>query len=135
MAVGLTDAPNKLLQQTAKSLVGFNALRAGRATSCVSPLLSWSVRRVATDASLSVDMSADWSSLMAQRPRVTKLISRFKIEKGAPGQVQAPFVQNNGATFTFSTGTEGIVFSLSDSDLLDLIRHKKNWRVVLADDA
>ncbi len=68
---------------------------------------------------------------MPRKPRVTKLIGRFAIKKGDPRQVQEPFIQNNGTTFTFSTGTEAIEFSLSDSDLLDLIRHKKNWRIVL----
>jgi hypothetical protein len=72
---------------------------------------------------------------MARKPRVTKLISRFQIKKGAPGVVQEPFLQNNGDTFTFSTGTEGIIFSLSDSDLLDLIRGKKHWRIVLSEEA
>jgi hypothetical protein len=70
---------------------------------------------------------------MAKRPRVTKLISRFRIEKGDPGVVQEPFIQNNGTTFSVSTGTEGIIFSLSDSDLLDLIRGKKNWRITLSE--
>ena len=68
---------------------------------------------------------------MPRKPRVTKLIARFAIKKGDPRQVQEPFIQNNGATFLFSTGTEAIEFSLSDSDLVDLIRHKKNWRIVL----
>ena len=68
---------------------------------------------------------------MAKRQKVTKLVSRFKIKKGEPGVVHEPFIQNNGTTFTFSTGTEGFIFSLSDSDLLDLIRHKKHWRIVL----
>ena len=71
---------------------------------------------------------------MAKKPRTTKLISRFQIKKGDPGVVQEPFLQNNGTTFTFSTGTEGIIFSLSDSDLLDLIRGKKNWRIVLSEE-
>lgn len=70
---------------------------------------------------------------MAQKARVTKLVSRFQIKKGDPRVVQEPFLQNNGATFTFSTGTEGIIFSLSDSDLLGLIRGKKNWRIVLSE--
>jgi hypothetical protein len=71
---------------------------------------------------------------MAKKPRVTKLVSRFKIKKGALGVVREPFLQNNGTTFTFSTGTEGIIFSLSDSDLLDLIRGKKHWRIVLTEE-
>ena len=69
---------------------------------------------------------------MAKKPRVTRLVKRFKIQKGQPGQVQEPFIQNNGGTFTFSTGTEGIIFSLSYTDLIDLIRGKKNWRIVLS---
>ena len=72
---------------------------------------------------------------MPRKPRVTKLICRFPIKKGDLRQVQEPFLQNNGPTFTFSTGNEAIEFSLSDSDLLDLIRHKKNWRIVLEAEA
>ena len=68
---------------------------------------------------------------MARKPRVTKLLGRFKITKDDPCQVQEPFIQNNGSSFTFSTGTEGIQFSLSDSDLLELIRHKKFCRIIL----
>jgi hypothetical protein len=68
---------------------------------------------------------------MGRRPRVTKLVRRFTIVKGASGQEQRPFVQNNGGTFSFSTGTEGIIFSLSDSDLLDLITHRKRQRINL----
>ena len=71
---------------------------------------------------------------MARKARVTRLISRFQIKKGDP-VVQEPFLQNNGDTFSFSTGTEGIIFSLSDSDLLDLIRGKKHWRIVLSEES
>ena len=70
---------------------------------------------------------------MAKSQRITRLIERFAIVKNDKCVVDEPFLQNNGSTFTFSTGTECIIFSLSDSDLLDLIRHKKNWRVVLSD--
>ncbi len=78
--------------------------------------------------------SSDPGAHLAKKPRATRLVKRFKINKGEPGQVQGPFLQNNGGTFTFSTGTEGIIFSLSDSDLLDLVRGKKNWRIVLAEE-
>jgi hypothetical protein len=70
---------------------------------------------------------------MARRQRVTRLVGRFKITRGESGQEQRPFVQNNGGTFSFSTGSEGIQFSLSDTDLLDLIR--RFWRVILEDEA
>ena len=69
---------------------------------------------------------------MARRPRVTKLVGRFTIVKGDERQCQEPFVQNNGnGTFSFSTGAEGIKFSLSDSDLLDLITDRRKRRIVL----
>ena len=71
---------------------------------------------------------------MARRPRKTKLVARFTIAPGDPRQVQRPFLQNNGGTFSFSTGTEGIQFSLSDSDLLDLITHRTNRRIILEED-
>jgi hypothetical protein len=69
---------------------------------------------------------------MARRPRVTKLLGRFTIAKGDPRQCQEPFVQNNGnSTFSFSTGNEGIKFSLSDTELLDLITDRRKRRIVL----
>ncbi|MBY0460207.1 MAG: hypothetical protein K2V38_23065 [Gemmataceae bacterium] len=69
---------------------------------------------------------------MARRPRVTKLVGRFTIEPGDMRVEQRPFVQNNGdGTFSFSTGKEGIKFSLSDTELLDLITDRKKRRIVL----
>jgi len=67
---------------------------------------------------------------MARASRTTRLVDRFLINKEDERQCQQPFVQNNGNTFTFSTGTEGIEFSLSDSDLLDLVTNRRKRRIV-----
>jgi hypothetical protein len=71
---------------------------------------------------------------MARRNRVTRLVDRFAIDKRDTGVEKRPFVQNNGGTFTFSTGTEGIRFSLSDSDLLDLMTNRKPWRRIILEE-
>jgi hypothetical protein len=68
---------------------------------------------------------------MARRARKTKLVDRFTVTPGDNRQEQRPFIQNNGGTFSVSTGTEGIIFSLSDSDLLDLITNRSRRRIIL----
>ena len=68
---------------------------------------------------------------MAGRTRKTKLIGRFTITKGDNRQEQRPFLQNNGGSFSFSTGTEGIQFSLSDTDLVDLLTNRGKRRIIL----
>ena len=72
---------------------------------------------------------------MAARRRVTRLVRRFPIDRGDNRVEHRPFVQNNGGTFTFSTGNEGIIFSLSDSDLVDLLtRRGRRLRIILEED-
>ena len=53
---------------------------------------------------------------------MTKIVQRFAINRSDSRQQQEPFVQRNkDGSFTFSNGTEGIQFVLSEEDVSGLL--------------